>query len=173
MFIKENSGFLIQLFIGKEVYNFTTTAEAVFNRPYPHMHLKFPHGVYSKSIRSNKRVETSTISSILNDTEGDYKGYKSAGRIVDISLGGAMIESNMGAGNIDDEIECKFKLTISGTEVFFSIPSILRSITETSKAEGPRTYKQGIQFKEIAVHEKVMLQHYIYQLLTGKDLNSL
>jgi c-di-GMP-binding flagellar brake protein YcgR len=173
IYIKEHSAFRVQLFSGKEVYSFTTTVEAVYNRPYPHMHLKFPRGVYVKNLRNNQRVETNIISSLINKTEGDFKEVKSAGRILDISLGGAMIESNTNVGNIGDEIECTFKLVLNKTEVFFSIPSTLRSVTESSETNSIKKYKQGIQFKEIAFQEKAMLQNYIYQRITGKDLSSL
>jgi c-di-GMP-binding flagellar brake protein YcgR len=173
VFIKEHTGFLVRLFSGKDVYNFTSIVSAVFNKPFPHIHLKFPSGVYSKVLRKNQRVQTSIICSLTNNSAGKYKDTKSAGRIIDISLGGAMIESNMVSGCIDDELECTFKLKLEDTEFFFSIPSILRNIVEPSKLDDFQKYKQGIQFKIIPFQEKSMLQNYIYQLLTGTDLNNL
>ena len=173
VFIKEHTGFLVRLFSGKDVYNFTTIVSAVFNKPYPHIHLKFPSGVYSKVLRKNQRVQTSVICSLTNNSTGKFKGIKSAGRIIDISLGGAMIESNSVSGDVEDELECTFKLKLEDTEIFFSIPSVLRNIVEPSKSDDSQKYKQGIQFKAIPFQEKSMLQNYIYQLLTGSDLNNL
>ena len=70
-------------------------------------------------------------------------------------------------------MECTFKLKLNDKEVLFSIPSVLRNITEPANANSARKYNQGIQFKEISFQDKAILQGYIYQLLTGKDLNNL
>jgi c-di-GMP-binding flagellar brake protein YcgR len=173
IFIKEHAGFLVRLFSGKEVYNFTTTTSAVLSKPFPHIHLKFPRGVYSRNLRKNQRVQTSIICSLINHGSGEFKDIKSSGRIVDISMGGAMIEANKIAGDVNDEIECTFKLKLNDTEVLFSIPSILRNISEHPEDENNQKYSQGVQFKDIPFQEKTMLQNYIFQLLTGNDLNSL
>ncbi len=171
VFIKEHSGFSVQIFSGKEVYNFITTASAVLHKPFPHIHLKYPQGVYSKNIRNNQRVESSIICSLVNHSANETS--KSAGKIVDISLGGAMVESNTIAGEIKDEIECIFKLALDDTETLLSLPCVLRNVIEPKEDDDKQKYSHGIQFKEIPFLEKAILQNYIYQLLTGKDLNSL
>jgi len=173
VYIKEHSGFLVRLFSGKDVYNFTTIVTAIYSQPYPHIHLKFPKDVYSKNLRNNQRVATSIICSLVNISSGELKETTSAGRIIDLSLGGVMVESSTVAGQINDEMECTFKLKLNDKEVLFSIPSVLRNITEPANANSARKYNQGIQFKEISFQDKAILQGYIYQLLTGKDLNNL
>ncbi|MFM9835225.1 MAG: flagellar brake protein [Methylophilaceae bacterium] len=173
VYIKEHSGFAVRLFSGKIVYRFTTIASAVFNKPYPHMHLKFPREVYANKLRKNQRISTSIITSLINKNPGDYENIKSAGRIVDLSLGGAMIESVKMAGNVNDEIECTFKITIDGNEMVYAIPSVVRNILETTGAEDKKMFKHGIQFKEIEFRDKVMLQSYIFQTITGEKLDEL
>lgn len=173
IYIKEHAGFLVRLFSGKEVFNFTSSVSAVQNKPFPHIHLKFPQGVYSKNLRNNQRVETSIICSLVNHGSSEFKDKKFAGRIVDISLGGTMIESSSVVGNVNDEIECTFKLKLNNTEVLFSIPSILRNVTEPFEADDTQKNNLGIQFKDIPFQQKAILQNYIYQLLTGHDLNDL
>ncbi len=172
-YVKEHSGLLVQLFSGKDVYRFTTVVEAVYNRPYPHMHLKFPRDAYTKKLRKNQRIQTNIITSLINKNPGDFENTKSAGRIVDISLGGAMVESTKVAGINNDEIECTFKITINGEEALFAIPSILRSVTEVINSNNTKIYKHGIQFKEIAFEEKAILQNFIFQSITGKNLDDL
>ncbi len=173
IFVKEHAGFRVQLFSGKDVYSFTSIVEAVYNKPYPHLHLKFPSGVYSKNLRNNQRAAANIIASIVNKTEGDFKDKKMPGRIIDISLGGGMVESSTLMGKNGDALECTFKLTVSGTEVFFSIHSILRNVVEPSKSDDGQKFKHGIQFQDIPFQEKMMLQNYVYQLITGNDLSNL
>jgi c-di-GMP-binding flagellar brake protein YcgR len=172
-YIKEHSGFAVRLFSGKIMYRFTTIVSAVLNRPYPHMHLKFPREVFANKLRKNQRINTNIITSLLNKNPGEFENVKSAGRIVDMSLGGAMVESLRIAGSINDEIECTFKITIDGNEVVFAIHSILRNIIEVTGSEGKKTYKHGLQFLEIEFRDKIMLQSFIFQTITGEKLDDL
>ena len=173
VYVKEHSGFAVNLFSGKIMYRFTTIVSAVLNKPYPHMHLKFPREVYANKLRKNQRINTNIITSLINKNSGEYENIKSAGRIVDLSLGGAMVELLRLAGNVGDEIECTFKITIDGVEVLFAIPCILRNINEMPTTEDKKIYKHGIQFKEIEFRDKAMLQNYIFQTITGEKLDEL
>ena len=173
VYIKEHSGFAVSLFSGKIMYRFTTIVNAILNKPYPHMHLKFPREVYANKLRKNQRINTNIITSLINKNLGEYENVKSAGRIVDPSLGGAMVESLRVAGNVNDEIECTFKIMIDGVEVLFAVPSVLRNVIETLPAEDKKIYKHGVQFKEVEFRDKVMLQSYIFQTITGEKLDEL
>ena len=84
-----------------------------------------------------------------------------------------MIGTTKPFGNVKDELECTFKIAINGNEMLFSIPSTLRNIIEPSEEKNTQKYNTGIQFKEIPFQEKTMLQNYILQLFTGKDLSKL
>lgn len=173
VFIKLHSGLQVKLFSGKDVYKFTTSVEAVFSTPYPHLHLKFPKVVYGKNLRRNQRVSVSIISSLINKSPGDFVNVKSAGRIIDLSLGGAMIDATKVFGSTRDDLECTFKINQDDKEVILAIPCILRSIAEATNDSGAIIYKHGVQFKEIALQDKAVLQNYIFQSLTGKKIEDL
>ncbi|HSH72231.1 MAG TPA: flagellar brake protein [Methylophilaceae bacterium] len=172
-FIKENTGYSVRMFSGKHVFRFNTMVDAVLNRPYPHMHLKFPREVYSNRLRKNQRVNVNIIISMTSLDQPSGETGKSAGRIIDMSLGGAMIEAYKTAGKVGESLECSFKINMEGGEALFVIPAILRSIVETKQADGRMLYKQGIQFKEIRFQDKIVLQSYIFQALTGEKLDEL
>jgi c-di-GMP-binding flagellar brake protein YcgR len=168
VFIKLHSGLQVQLFSGKDVYKFTTSVDAVFSTPYPHMHIKFPKIVYGKNLRRNQRVSVSIISSLINRTPGEFVNLKSAGRIVDLSLGGAMIDASKIIGTQHDDLECSFKINQDGYEVILAIPCVLRSIAEATNDSGAIIYKHGVQFKEIAFQDKAVLQNYIFHIFNRK-----
>jgi c-di-GMP-binding flagellar brake protein YcgR len=173
VYVKEHSGFKVQLFSGKDVYSFTTIVEAVYNRPYPHMHLKFPRDVYSKNLRKNQRIQANIITSLLNKNPGAEENKKTAGRIVDLSLGGAMVESIKTAGQVNDELECSFKIAIDGDEAFLVVPSVIRNIMEASDAKNQPIFKHGLQFKDMSFQDRIILQSFIFQSITGKKLDDL
>jgi len=115
----------------------------------------------------------SIIISISNLDDANGEAAKTAGRIVDMSLGGAMIEAYKNAGKVGEALECSFKINMEGGEALFVIPAVLRSIVEAKQADGKILYKQGIQFKEIRFQDKIVLQSYIFQALTGEKLDEL
>ena len=173
MFIKENSGFSVFMFSGKGVYRFNTMVDVVFSRPFPHMCLKFPRHVYFKTLRKNQRVPVNIIASLVNRSANEFENSKIAGRIIDLSLGGILVESSKINGNVSDVIECTFKINMDGEELVFLIQGVLRSLSTLDQKDGTKLNSYGIQFKDIAFQDKVMLQSYIFQLLTGEKLDDL
>jgi c-di-GMP-binding flagellar brake protein YcgR len=173
LYVKENSGFVVRLFSGKYVYRFNTMVESVSSRPYPHMHLKFPREVYSKQLRKNQRVTVSISASVLHKGTHEAENFKIAGSIIDLSLGGALIETNKLAGEIGDVLECDFKVNWDSGEALFSIPGVLRNISDNAKSDSRNLYRIGIQFGEIEFQQKLMLQNYIFQAITGEKLDQL
>jgi hypothetical protein len=102
--------------------------------------------------------KTSIISSIDNNAD-DFKDFKTAGSIPDVSLDGAMIETTKPIGKVKDELECTFKIVINDNEIPFSIPSTLRNVIEPSEENNNQKYNNGTQFEEIPFQEKTMLQN--------------
>lgn len=164
VYVKEGSGFMFRLFSGKDMLNFTSIITAINNTPYPHIHLKWPAGVYSKPLRQHPRVETNIICSIVNEGNEDFKGTKFSGRMTDLSVGGTKIETRAQIGALNDKAECRFKLKLINKEIFFSVPCVLRNAIAPSDADSSQKYTLGLQFEKIPFEELIMLQNYIYQL---------
>lgn len=169
VFIKESAGFSVNLFSGRNVYTFTSVAEAVFSRPYPHMHLKYPRQVTMTQVRRSPRVKASIITSIANLSAE----AKASGRIVDMSMGGALLESPASIAEIGDTVECTFKVGIGGSEAYFVIKGIIRSRRETMGKSGEAAFQFGIEFGEIAFQEKILLQNYILLSISNTSLEDL
>lgn len=172
VYIKESSGFSVHMFSGKDVYRFNTMVDAVLNRPYPHMHLKFPREVYCNSLRKNQRVTVSVIASVENKS-GSGSATKGAGRIVDLSLGGCMLEAYARLAKTGDAIECSFKLPMEGGEILFVLQGIVRNIVEQKAPEGKTVYRLGVQFEQIKLQDRIVLQSFIFEALTGEKLQEL
>lgn len=173
VYIKESTGFSVHMFSGKDVYRFNTMVDAVVNRPYPHMHLKFPREVYCNSLRKNTRVAVSVIASVENKSSLPGDAAKGAGRIVDLSLGGCMLESFAKLFKVGDSIECSFKLPIEEGELLFVLPGIVRNIAEQKSPEGKIMYRHGVQFMEIKLQDRIVLQSFIFEALTGEKLQEI
>ncbi|HEY0268886.1 MAG TPA: flagellar brake protein [Methyloradius sp.] len=171
MFIKENTGFSVRLFSGKNVYTFNTLVEIVYSRPYPHMHLKYPREVYTNKIRNNQRVTCNIIALVANTAAEQADSNKTSGRILDMSMGGIMFEATKIAGDANSKTETSFKVSMEGGEALFAIPGVLRNVIEKKNEDGSIIYQHGIQFGEIPFQQRVMLQNYIFQTLTGEKMD--
>ncbi len=175
MFVKENTGFSVFMFSGKGVYRFNTMVDVVVSRPFPHMYLKFPREVYFNALRRNQRVPVNIIVALMNKSANEHANAKISGRIVDLSLGGILVETNKTNANADvgDDFECTFKINFGGEELVLVLDSILKNLSPVEQSDGRTFYSYGIQFKHISVKDKVLLQGFIFQLLTGENIDEL
>lgn len=168
LFVKEGAGFVVQFFSGKSVYRFTTVVDAVFSRPYPHMHLMYPREAFVKKLRKNQRVAVNTVVA-MKDLTNVEAGIVS-GAMVDLSLGGTLIEVQKQALVEKSAIECSFKIKLEEQEVLFAIKGTVQSVVEGKSAEGKTIYRCGIQFDALPFQEKIYLQNYIYQQVGEEKL---
>jgi len=163
MFIKEFTGFSVQFFSGKNVYRFNTVVDAVFNRPYPHLHLMFPKELVVNRVRKNQRISVSKIASMRNVTKGERFNSMQSGRMVDLSLCGAMLESFKQGLQEGDSVECSFKVSLDEQDVMLVLKSFVRSIKNAQNPEGKIVYRYGLQFVELPFQENMVLQNYIFK----------
>jgi len=162
LFIKEFIGFSVQFFSGKNVYRFNTVVDAVFSRPYPHMHLMFPKELTVNRLRKNQRIPVNLIVSIKNLTTGTRFNDLQSGRFVDLSLGGYMVESYKGDLQSGDAVECSFKINLEEQDVLLVVHGMVRSVSKTQSSDGKTLYRYGVQFDEIPFQEKIVLQNFIF-----------
>jgi c-di-GMP-binding flagellar brake protein YcgR len=169
LYIKEFSGFSVQFFSGKNIYRFVTVVDAVFSRPYPHMHLMFPKELTVNRLRKNQRINVSIIASIKNLTPGSRFDEIQSGKFVDLSLGGSMVESNKAGLQEGDAIECSFKVNLEEQDVLLVVKGFIRSVSTTQSANGKTHYRYGLQFDVIPFQEKIVLQNYIFKYLSTEN----
>jgi c-di-GMP-binding flagellar brake protein YcgR len=162
IFVKEGAGFLVQFFSGKSVYRFSTVVDAVFSRPYPHMHLMYPREAFVKKLRKNQRVEVDIVTAI-KDLANPQAGIL-AGKLVDLSMGGALLEMQKHVLAENATVECGFKITLDERELLFAIKGTIKSVVNEKSESGENVLRCGIQFEKLPFQEKIYLQNYIYQI---------
>lgn len=166
--IKENTTYKVQIFTGKDIYVFNTLVEVVTFKPLPIVYFKYPNFAETQTLRKNQRVNMNAITSSTNKTTG----VKFAARMIDISLGGTMLEAQSEVGKMGDEIECAFKVPIDGNDEIVTIAGEIRSLNEVT-IDDKTTYKVGLKFVHLPQDAKLRLQNYIYQQITGIKLDEL
>lgn len=111
------------------------------------------------------------IALVANTAAEQADSNKTSGRILDMSMGGIMFEATKIAGDANSKTETSFKVSMEGGEALFAIPGVLRNVIEKKNEDGSIIYQHGIQFGEIPFQQRVMLQNYIFQTLTGEKMD--
>lgn len=168
LFIKENAGFLVQFFSGKSVYRFSTVVDAVFSRPYPHMHLMYPREAFVKKLRKSQRLNVSVIASIKNLSVAETPIF--SGKLVDLSMGGALIEVHKSGAVEQQTIECSFKIDLGEREVLLVVNGSVQSVANEKSDDGKEVYRYGVAFAELPFQEKIYLQNYIYKIANEEKI---
>lgn len=168
LFVKEGNGFVVQFFSGKSVYRFTTVVDAVLSRPYPHIHLMYPREAFVKKLRKNQRMAVNIVAALTD--LANSQAVVASGRMVDLSLGGALIEMQKQALPEKSAIQCSFKIKLQGQEILFAIKGTVQTIAKETSVDEKEIFRYGVQFNTLPFQEKVYLQNYIYQLANEEKL---
>lgn len=158
--LKEGQSFIVRFFSGQNAYAFTTVVAKQTNVPFPHLHLSYPREVRGLEIRKGSRIDVDIIAAIVMDPEG--VANQGAGKIFNLSVGGAALRSAAPLGKKGDVVNVKFKVEIHEIQSFIVFDSVIRTITEEKNVPGmPHVY--GIQFINPDEAMVLALAAYVYQ----------
>lgn len=162
VFIKEGQQLLVRGFVGKDAVAYKTRVLKSQLSPYPYLHLAYPETVQSMRIRSSARISVDLVSAL-------YKGEQQfAGRIVDLSVGGARITTPTPMAAVGDELRLAFKIRPAGQEVYVKCRSLVRAVRADEEAAGH--YILGVEFLELEETDRLYLTNLIYQHLLKDNL---
>lgn len=162
IFIRDGQTYLIRAFSGLNVCAFKAKVLKSQLQPYPYLHITYPDSVQAMRIRKAMRAPTSIIVAVHKSEDGKQMG---AGKLVDISVGGAKMLSPMALGQKGDELWLSFKVTLGDMEEYVKTPIILRSEGEEEDEQGKRMKSFGIQFGELGQSQRLIIMNLVYQHL--------
>jgi len=162
IFIKDGQTYLVRAFSGLNVCAFKTKVLKSQLQPFPYLHLSWPDGVQAMRIRKAMRAPASIIVAVQESEEGRQTG---AGRIVDISVGGAKILSPNALGYKDQHLWLSFKVRLGDMEEYVKTPAIIRAVGEETDDQGKVMKSFGIQFGELQPAQRLIIMNLVYQYL--------
>ncbi len=162
--LKEGQSFIIRFFSGQHAYAFTSVVSKQTSVPFPHLHLSYPREVRGLEIRKDSRIDVDLIAAILmNDGNVERSG---AGKIVNISRGGAALRAKTRLGKKGETINVKFKIAVHDMQSFVTFDSIIRTIDE-EQTDPSMPYLHGIQFVNSEQNCSLALAAFVYQKIVG------
>lgn len=162
IFIRDGQSYLVRAFSGLNVCAFKSRVLKAQLQPFPYLHLAYPDSVQAMRIRKAMRAPAGIIVAVLDSEEGRQKG---AGKIVDISVGGAKLISPASLGWKDETLWLTFKVQLGDMEEYVKTPAIIRSTGEELDETGKTVKTYGIQFGELAQAQRLIIMNLVYQHL--------
>lgn len=162
IFIKDGQTYLVRAFSGLNVCAFKARVLKSQLQPYPYLHLSWPDGVQAMRIRKAMRAPASIITAVHESEDGRQQG---AGRIVDISVGGAKVVSSAPLGNKDDSLWLSFKVRLGDMEEYVKTPAVIRTTGEETDEEGKTMKTYGIQFGDLNQSQRLIIMNLVYQFI--------
>jgi len=162
IFVRDAQPFLVRAFSGLNVCAFKSKVLKAQHAPFPYLHLAYPDTVQVMRIRKAVRARVQVITAIYDQSGGKQIG---AGRIVDLSVGGAKILSPSATGSKDQPIFLAFKIKLDDLEEIVETSATVRSITSEEDEDGRKVTALGVQFEELLPQQRLIIMNLVYQYL--------
>jgi c-di-GMP-binding flagellar brake protein YcgR len=162
IFIRDGQTYLIRAFSGLNVCAFKARVLKSQLQPFPYLHLSYPDSVQAMRIRKAMRAPAGIIAAVHESEEGRQIG---AGKMVDISVGGAKMLSSAILGKKDQNLWLSFKVKLGDMEEYVKTPAIIRSLGEEDDEQGKPMKSFGMQFGELTQAQRLIIMNLVYQHL--------
>lgn len=164
--LKEGQSFIIRFFSGQNAYAFTSVVARQTSVPFPHLHLSYPREVRGLEIRKDSRIDVELIAATLM-TDGSEQ-RSGAGKIINLSRGGAAMRAKSPMGAKGQTINVKFKIAINEMQSYVVFDSIIRTL-EQDPADPAMPYLHGLQFLNAEPNMSLALAAFVYQKIVGES----
>jgi len=162
IFVRDGQTYLVRAFSGLNVCAFKAKILKSQLQPFPYMHLSYPDSVQAMRIRKSMRAPASIIVAVHETEVGRQSG---AGKIIDLSVGGARMYSPMQIGIKDQTLWLSFKVMLGDMEEYVKTPAVIRTVGEEDDEQGKRMHVFGLQFGELGQSQRLIIMNLVYQHL--------
>lgn len=162
LLMKEGQGFVLRAFSGKSAYAFATQILKSVNTPYPYLHLAYPREVKSLVVRKGSRADVQLICAVA---DAGNPAQATAGQIINISVGGALLVFRAPFGEKGMNVIVKFKVLVNGIEAVMELKAIVRALNVDQSADSELPHRVGVQFVDVSAEDSIPLLAFVYQEL--------
>lgn len=149
---------IVQTFSRNSAYAFKSTIQKIQRLPFDYMHLTIPDRVQASVIRKATRVRLK-----LEVKLTPAGGESLSGNIENISATGALISAPEALAAVGDELRLAFSVTLH------EVPSDISLTARVLKVHpGENQTLHGVEFTDISMQDRMILQGLIYQQMIDK-----
>lgn len=162
IFVRDGQTYLVRAFSGLNVCAFKARILKSQLQPFPYLHLSYPDSVQAMRIRKSMRAPSSIIVALHESETGRQIG---AGRIIDLSVGGARMFSPTKVGAKNQTLWLSFKVLLGDMEEYVKTPAVIRTVGEEQDEQGKDMYVFGLQFGDLQQSQRLIIMNLVYQHL--------
>lgn len=157
---REGDAFTAKTTAAQDVVVFQTSVSKICFVPYPYLHLSYPSQIQVMQLRKAQRVQTRLIASSSNQQQSTLNKIPVV--IINLSAGGALLESKSLLGRVGEMLMLTFKVETLGQDYYLAISTVIRS---RKPAEGDSPEQYGLQFNTLPIQDQLVLENYIFHAL--------
>lgn len=158
--LRDGQGFVGRFFSGQNAFAFSTTVVRQTSVPYPHMHLIYPRDLRGVAVRGSSRLDVSIIASI----EPGAGQPAMPGKIVNLSVNGAGLQTKLPLGEKGAVIGLKFKVSMLGVDSYLVLNAEICNVSQNPDEPAmPNLY--GLKFVDVEHASQLSLMAFVYHKL--------
>lgn len=169
LFVKEGQRLAVRLLSGNSVVGFAASVLRNCARPYPYLHLSYPHDMQAIMVRKAQRVSLKVdgvVRRCLDDsTDADPQSQAVAVKVEDMSTSGALLVSPTFLAEKGDLVSVKMQVDVAGATEDLVLAAIIRNIREQELEDGGTQLLHGVEFKFTDRSESILLHAFVYEYL--------
>jgi c-di-GMP-binding flagellar brake protein YcgR len=171
VFVREGQAFAARLFDGGHARAFTTRVLRACTQPFVYVHLSWPTQLEAVKVRACRRVPVDLEAGVRN--AGSADADPGAGRLLDLSLSGAMLRAAPGLGQPGDRLSLAVDLALDGQPPQpITLAARLRRTYPGEGSESGAACCYGLEFDEPDPQTGVWLRAFVYErLLASRGYN--
>ncbi|HEX8987065.1 MAG TPA: flagellar brake protein [Rhodocyclaceae bacterium] len=160
--LRENDTIVARIFAGQKAFGFSADVMRVCKIPFEYLHLSFPEKVQGSVIRKSPRVRTRIIASVGNVDA--VAGDRASGLIMNLSADGALVRTRQSVAMKDQRLQLSFRVSLHKVDAYLTVEAVVRNafVDEPKDGDSGMMFAYGVQFKDLAPNDSVILQSLIY-----------
>jgi hypothetical protein len=159
--VHEGAEVVIRAFSGTKAFAFLSQVQRMCIAPFLYLHLAYPNEIQYLEIRKNERLPLRLLA------ETRVKGTWRPAMLLDLGMGGSMVESAHHLGQPGDVVELRISFPVEPMlgEVQITAAAAIQHVEPHHGADGLPTYHHGVEFRDLSKGDSVMLQNFLFRLL--------
>ena len=153
--LKIGENYKISGFSGQYAFSFSAQVMQAFVAPMAYTLLSYPNSIDAKLVRNSIRSKASLPATV----SPHGKSESVAVMMMDLSVGGTMINSPISLGQRGDDVDIAFTVKFEANNLNLTVSG---TICHSAPIDTGQGYRIGLLFKDLTQNDKLIL-HYIVQ----------
>lgn len=163
---RDNELLFVRVLTASGVATFESKVLKVHFTPFPYVVTSFPELAVFSVMRQHERIDTDLICTAANLDRFVREGSSDSlpALMKNLSASGCQIEAGPSLAEVGERVRLGFKLEAAGEEHVLSLVAAVRGVKPFGE---PGQRRFGLQFEELGMGERLVVEHYIFHALIG------